>query len=145
MDIGIESKIKYYEDKIIAGEFNLEMRFTNSISQMPMHKLRTEFSSNIEDYEVLYLNVNKVVQQLEHDGEKRFPQNTLFLDHFTVSLIEFIESGEKIIPPEIVYIKNVYWKVLDGQHRISLMRYLKLENAPFLIRKSDLNNAEELK
>ena len=131
-------KIDTYNKGINSGDIKLKMRFITSTTEMKMYNLRTEFNGNINDYSAIELNVNKVVRLLEHDGETRYPLGKLIVDCYTIGVIELIERCEKIIPPEIRYISPGLWKVIDGQHRISLMRCLKLQSAPFLLRKNNL-------
>jgi hypothetical protein len=121
------------------------MSFVNSISEMKMNKLRTEFDGSIDEYAIVELDVNKVVSQLEHDGETRYPLGELIVDSHTVGVIELIEAGMNVIPPEIRCIKQGLWKVIDGQHRISIMRYLKLKSGLFLLKKNNLSHSAELK
>lgn len=138
-------KISYWENKIKNGDFKSSISFITSIPDMPLHELRTEFSDDIDHYQVLFLDINKVARHLEHGSEERFPQDALSIDCRTPRLLELIESNVKIIPPEIIYINNGRWTIKDGQHRFSIMRYLKLGQAPFLIRKSHIIYSEELK
>jgi hypothetical protein len=145
MDESLRLKIDSYSKLLNSGELKLEMNFVNSTSEMNMGELRTEFCGNINDYSVVELNVNKVVSQLGHDGEIRYPLGKLIVDYHTVGVIELIEQGTEIIPPEIRFINNGLWKVIDGQHRISLMRYLKLKSAKFLVRTNNLSFCKELK
>jgi hypothetical protein len=139
------SKIDYYNEKLKSGNLKLKMNFVNSISEMRVDKLRTIFEGNLDEYIIVELNVNKVVRQLENDGETRYPIGELIVDQHTVGLIELIKAEENIIPPEIRCITQGLWKVIDGQHRISIMRYLKLKSAPFLVKKNNLSNCNELK
>lgn len=111
------------------------------IWETDIEKIKLEFPnlrSNVEfndSLEIKYLAKNEYNYYETNNGI--FP----FCDDSMIDLVDFIESGKKIIPPLISQeaemnewvIDNKQIIVRDGNHRLRLAREMGIEQIPFLI------------
>jgi len=145
----LAEKVKEYKARVLEGNFKLKIVFETDISKIDVKKLRTEINDDlVRDYDLIGLNIDKVVSRVRKDFEKIFSKTELFamkeyID--TARLIEFIEAGNKICPPILTPIDKDTIVIRDGNHRIGLLRYLGYSPVPFLVRKNHLKFVEHLK
>jgi hypothetical protein len=134
----LEEKISFYKTQVSQGSFNLSIIFESNTSKMNFIDLLTKevHHYNSNDFTVIYLNPYKVSKAIASDFEKVYSKTELFAMSEgikTARLIEFIEAGNKIIPPIIEPIHNNL-AIRDGNHRLGLMCYLNMVSAPFLVK-----------
>ncbi len=121
---------------------NLKLVFYHEIKEMPFNELETKMNENfLSDYLIVKLKIEKVISKINGG----IVQYTKFcLDKKMENLIEFVNAGNKIIPPIIINISKDKWTILDGQHRVALSIFLNYTEIPFLIRKKHLVLIQEL-
>ena len=132
------SDLEIYELQEIAnqGLLKLNILFNEDVNSIDFLKLKTK---NIPDYEkkatleIQTLSMEKVIRSLDYGNV--FKKEKLKVSDDMRELIKVIEDNNKIIPPFIININGQKWTIMDGHHRIDLMNYLEIQNAPFLIRK----------
>jgi hypothetical protein len=145
----LNEKVTEYENRALGGNFSLKINFETDISKIDVTKLRTEINDDLQrDYELIALDVEKVVSRVGKDFERVFSKTELFVmkDYIdTARLIEFIEAGNKIYPPILTPIDNDTIVIRDGNHRIGLLRFLGHSPIPFLVKKVHLKFVVQLK
>lgn len=149
----LDQKASEYKEQIKNGTFNIEIQWETDITQISLDKLRTslidEIKNNlITDYEIVNFDLDKVVNRHCTNADNIYPKNNLWKlrqPHDIARLIEFVENGNKIIPPMILPTSNTTIAILDGNHRIALCRFLKLSHIPFIVKKDTLNLIDDLK
>lgn len=149
----LDLKVKEYEKQIKSGDFSLDIQWEMDIAKIDLDPLKTSLIDDIknnlvQDYEIVMLNLDKVVSRHCNNPDKVYPKDKLWVKrqpHTIARLIEFIENGNKIIPPIIQPIDNKNLAIIDGNHRISLCRFLKLNNIPFLVMKKHIQLTDDLK
>ncbi len=120
----------------------LKISFYENSAEMPIKNLKTEITDDILNGCVIVpLDINKVISKID-GGQIQYKK--FILDANMICLTEFIDAGNKLIPPLIIYISKNKWTILDGQHRIALFLHLEMSNVPFLIRKEHLKFITEL-
>jgi hypothetical protein len=140
-------------NKIKNAEFALDINWELEIAAMSFFDLRTPLQPDVilnlkSDGEIIHLNLEKLLtyiykNHIEQDFPVKQDEFLALIGTTMVDLIELIESNRKIIPPIIALSDdNTTFGILDGNHRIHLSRYLKLETIPFLIQRE---NGIELK
>ena len=108
------------------------VKFHDKISKMPITQLKTEITEDIlNNYDIVNLNIDKVLSQI--DGGQIYKK--FEMDEKMIRLVNFINEGNKLIPPIIRNITKNKWTIFDGQHRIGLFLHLGITTIPFLIRK----------
>ena len=145
-------KIREYKKQIKEGDFNLKIEFETESSQIKLSELKTPLDESmfvITDYEIVWLDVDKLVSRSDNKPHLIFPKDRLWAIRSPLNmarLIEFIEAGNKLFPAIIEPLgKNDDIVFIDGNHRIALFRFLNLSTAPFLVKKKRIHLVEELK
>jgi len=150
----LSAKISTYKKRIKGGDFNLKIEFETESSQIKPDELKPpllleESMFVITDYEVVWLDVDKVVHRNVKRPHVLFSQERLWGIRCPIRmarLIEFIEAGNKLFPAIIEPLGiNDTVLIIDGNHRIALFRFLKLSRAPFLVKKKHIRFIEDLK
>lgn len=147
----LEEKTKEYRKRIKSGCFHLTIEWETDITAINMDRLKTPLLDEIKrnlplDYKIVLLDLDNVVKFYCKNPDKVFPKNDLWVirqPHTIARLIEFIENGNKLIPPLIQTNENRI-SIIDGNHRIALCRFLRIEKIPFLIPKKDFSFMQDL-
>ncbi|MDL2222673.1 hypothetical protein LJB98_01065 [Bacteroidales bacterium OttesenSCG-928-M11] len=142
----LEEKVKEYKKRIKSGSFQLAIEWETDITAINLDNLKTplidEIKNNIPfDYKIVELDLDKVVECHCEKSDKIFPKDNLWVirqPHTMARLIDFVEGGNKIIPP-LIEANGDKILIIDGNHRIALCRYLKIEKIPFLISKNSFS------
>lgn len=149
----LDQKVKEYKKHIKSRDFSLDIQWQMDIAKLNLDSLKTSLSDDIknnlvQNYEIVILNLDKVVSRHCTNPDKVFPKDNLWVKrqaHRTARLIEFIENKNKIIPPIIQLINNKNLTIIDGNYRIALCRFLKLNNIPFIVMKKHIQLTVNLK
>ena len=149
----LDIKVKEYKRRIKNGDFSLDIQWETNINKIDLSRLKSSLIDDLknnlkQDYEIAILNLDKVVSRHCNNPDKVYPKDKLWVErqpHTIARLIEFIESGNKIIPPIIQPIDDKNLAIIDGNHRIALCRFLKLNNVPFLLMKRHIHLIDDLK
>jgi hypothetical protein len=149
----LRGRVKEYKSKILKNEFKLNINWQKDINNVNLSDLKSPLSedliANLTDNNlIIELNLDKIVNSACEDANKVFPTDKLWkvrASENIVRLIETIESEIKIIPPIIKFLENNTVAIIDGNHRIAISRFLKLEKIPFIISKDDLSKFQEFK
>jgi hypothetical protein len=145
-------KIKEYKKRIKAGDFNLKIEFETEPSQLQQGELImpvNDVTVVMNEYEIVWLDIDKLVHRNVSKPHLLFPKDRLWVIRSPLKmarLIEFIEAGNKLLPPIIEPLgRNEDVVFIDGNHRIALFRFLKLSKAPFLVKKKHIPFIDALK
>lgn len=147
----LEEKAKEYRKRIKSGCFHLTIQWETDITAINLDNLKTSLIDEIKhnlplDYKIVQLDLDNVVRLHCEKPDTIFPKNNLWAirqPHTIARLIEFIENGNKLIPPLIQTNRNRIL-IIDGNHRIALCRFLRIEKIPFLIPKKDFSFMQDL-
>jgi hypothetical protein len=142
----IEFMIGEYESR--AKE--LDVFFQTDLRKIDLKKLTTAAVQDlsISNYEIANLKVSKVLDNLVPRDRERILKKTIFCSEKpfkTIKLIEYIESGNKLIPPILEPISKTELTIRDGFHRLALFCFLNLKEVPFLIPTSKCQLVLDLK
>lgn len=153
------SKKEYiYKERTINNNLNLEIKWQEKITDIDKEFLFSRvqidgFDNFEENFTVEYLNIDRILNFHFENDEKVFPRNKLWntcrSDRKITKLILYIENGNILCPPIIdftfVQLTNTeVFSIYDGNHRIALSRFLKYDEIPFIIRKTNLQRIKNI-
>ncbi len=149
----LDKLAELYKERLKGNNLNLDIQFETDLAKINLSKLNTSLNDDIvnsiaTDYVVVFLDLNKVVGKHVTDPEKFYSTKNLWTKrqpHNIARLIEFIEAGNRIYPPIIQPIENKDLAIIDGNHRIGLLRFYGVNPVPFLVKKDLLKYVEDLK
>lgn len=148
----LDKKVKEYKRRIKQGQFELEINWECDISEIDLNVLKTPLADDIKErfltnYSIINLRLDEVLKRVCKKPDRIFPKENLWAErqpHNIARVLECIEGGIKIIPPLIQPSNDKFVVILDGNHRIAVSRYLKLEKIPFIVEKKYLQFTEDL-
>lgn len=149
----LDDKVKEYKKRIKAGDFELNIEFETELSKIKLSNLKTPIDQTIidieKDYEIVWLDLDKFVSRHVTKPDKIYPKDNLWAKRTPSNiarLVEFVEGGNKLYPPIVEPIEKYNdIAIVDGNHRVALLRFMKVSKVPFLIKKSLIHLVEDLK
>lgn len=140
----IKRKQKEFEDQISIDKFPLDnINWHNKIEDVDFTVLNDFAGWEHKEYEIIHLPTDIVAKLYIPKSNKEFPKDKLFGirdDVKIIKLVDYLLTGEKVIPPVLRYIGGKHPIIFDqGNHRFALARFLNLETMPFIIEKTDIS------
>jgi hypothetical protein len=149
----LDKKLAEYKKKIKDGNFSLTIDWETDITKINLNTLKTSLIEDIKnrlvsDYSIVWLDLDKVVALVSQKPDSVFPKDNLWKrrqPETIARVIEFIEEKNKIIPALIQPVDKNTLAIIDGNHRIALCRFLKLDKIPFIVENKYLLDINDLK
>jgi hypothetical protein len=152
--IELEAK---YKQLIEQDKLDIELTWRDKTSNLDMDFLESKLNKDFFDdfkqnFSVVKLQLDRVLNfycESEEEANRIYPKDKLWDDDIgrsnrkIVKILEYVENGNPLSPP-IIDILNNSLLFYDGNHRVALARFLRLNEIPFAVRTSNIEILNKL-